>query len=139
MLKQQFQSFLTFIGKYTAIGFLFAFGILLAVLGTQAFQTMTAPSGANNALDASNTSRNAPLLTRTSSGSYDRNTMSIEAINQKLDSLGGWIPGVMSSDLLTAGQKTALLTATARGWVRCYNSDIHGGNAATMHGYCDNK
>ena len=104
-------------------------GAMIALYGVQAFQSITPSSstGAVGAADSFNSSLTSPLLTRSSTNTYSRGNMSMEAISQKLDSLGANISNYTPSDILNRNQVAALEAAMgSKSMFRCYASTIHG-------------
>lgn len=109
MISQTIKSISSFGAKYLAIGFLFASGVILALLAAYAFQTssITPLSTGTGTTDAKNTSLNSPMLTK-SGGTFDRNYHSLEAIANALG-----LPSV-------GGAKRIFLTSTT------YNGSLGG-------------
>jgi hypothetical protein len=79
--KKQLKEVGLWIGKRFASGAIFATGIAALVAGAYAFQTLT-----SNPSTAGFTSGGAPMLTR-SGGTFDRETMSLEAISDFVTTL----------------------------------------------------
>jgi hypothetical protein len=76
-MKTKILWYFQFLWKYFLSGFIFALWIIAAVLWVSAFQNMTTSPG-----DSWNTSLSAPMLSRLW-GTFDRETMSLEAISKR--------------------------------------------------------
>lgn len=127
-------------------GIVFGIGVAIGIYGVYSFQTstVTPTSTGTGTADANNSSKNFPMMTRTSTGTYDRNLMSLEAISKMLQSMGALVDDPFPGSLvaLSTLTKQNLVRHAASGtkiWTRCYRASLDGDNFATLRSKCSGK
>lgn len=130
----------------TISGIVFGVGAAIGIYAVYSFQTstVTPTSTGTGTADSNNSSKNFPLMTRTSTGSYDRNTMSLEAISKMLLSMGALVDDPFPGSLVATSSitKQNIVRHAASGtkiWTRCFRASTDGDLFSTLRTKCSGK